>query len=105
MHTIAGEHDTVTIHVRPLPFASDDHLHARRLSGGEKHRLGQVSFLQDLHKVTHARRLREFGLPQHLNVLLAPELDAFLNFGEQAVCHGGIALEEVIVPFVEIKQE
>ena len=42
------------------------------------------------------------GLPAELKVLLAPKLDAFLNVGDQAVCHGGIALEEVIVPFVEI---
>ena len=44
-------------------------------------------------------------MPPHLSVLLAPELDAFLNFGKQAVCHGGIALEEVVVPFVEISRE
>ncbi|MBN1247672.1 MAG: BREX-3 system phosphatase PglZ [Anaerolineae bacterium] len=42
------------------------------------------------------------GLPADLAVLLAPKLDAFVNVGEQAVCHGGIAIEEVIVPFVEI---
>lgn len=42
------------------------------------------------------------GLPSHLKVLLAPQLDAFLNPGDQAVCHGGIALEEVIVPFIQI---
>ena len=42
------------------------------------------------------------GLPVGLQILLAPELNAFLNVGEQAVCHGGIALEEVIVPFVQI---
>jgi hypothetical protein len=45
------------------------------------------------------------GLPAQIHVLLAPQLDAFLNVGEHAVCHGGIALEEVIVPFIEISQE
>ncbi len=44
------------------------------------------------------------GLPSNLQVLLAPKLKAFLNVGDQAVCHGGIALEEVIVPFVEISR-
>lgn len=37
--------------------------------------------------------------------LLAPSLDAFLNVGDHAVCHGGIALEEVIVPFIQISRK
>jgi hypothetical protein len=45
------------------------------------------------------------GLPSSLEVLLAPGLDAFLSQGQYSVCHGGIALEEVIVPFVEITQK
>lgn len=45
------------------------------------------------------------GLPAQLKVLLAPQLDAFLNVGDHAACHGGIALEEVIVPFVEISRK
>lgn len=45
------------------------------------------------------------GLPARLRVLLAPQLDAFLNAEEHAICHGGIALEEVIVPFVEISRK
>jgi hypothetical protein len=45
------------------------------------------------------------GLPQHLSVLLAPKLNAFLEVNDQAVCHGGIALEEVIVPFVHISKK
>lgn len=44
------------------------------------------------------------GLPDQVHVLLAPQLDAFLDVGEHAVCHGGIALEETIVPFVRISQ-
>lgn len=42
------------------------------------------------------------GLPEGIHVLLASGLNAFLNAGEQAICHGGIALEEVIVPFVRV---
>jgi len=45
------------------------------------------------------------GLPEQIHVLLAPQLDAFLNTGEHAVCHGGIALEEVIVPLIKVSQE
>ena len=45
------------------------------------------------------------GLPAQMRVLLAPQLDAFLRVGDHAVCHGGIALEEVIVPFVEISRK
>ena len=45
------------------------------------------------------------GLPAQLKVLLAPQLDAFLNVDHHAVCHGGIALEEVIVPFIQISRQ
>ncbi|MBN1138351.1 MAG: PglZ domain-containing protein, partial [Anaerolineae bacterium] len=45
------------------------------------------------------------GLPDQVHVLLAPQLDAFLNVGDHAICHGGIALEETIVPFVKITEE
>lgn len=42
------------------------------------------------------------GLPTGVHVLLASKLDAFLAENETAVCHGGIGLEEVVVPFVQI---
>jgi len=45
------------------------------------------------------------GLPAQLKVLLAPQLDAFLNVDHHAVCHGGIALEEVIVSFIQISRQ
>jgi hypothetical protein len=44
------------------------------------------------------------GLPAELSVLLAPELKAFVPEGTDTVCHGGMALEEVIVPFIHIAQ-
>jgi len=44
------------------------------------------------------------GLPAQLKVLFAPQLDAFLNVGHHAICHGGIALEEIIVPFIQISR-
>lgn len=45
------------------------------------------------------------GLPAELSVLLAPNLQAFVEAGAQVVCHGGAALEEVIVPFVKITKK
>ncbi|GAE27483.1 hypothetical protein JCM9140_3631 [Halalkalibacter wakoensis JCM 9140] len=42
------------------------------------------------------------GLPADYNVLLAKYGQAFVNKGEQVVSHGGISIEEVIVPFVKV---
>jgi PglZ domain-containing protein len=44
----------------------------------------------------------QIGLPESWHVLLAPGRSAFLPEGRQTVGHGGIAMEEVIVPFVKI---
>ena len=40
------------------------------------------------------------GLPERTHVLLAGGSGAFLPVGQRRVTHGGIAIEEVIVPFV-----
>lgn len=45
------------------------------------------------------------GLPPTRHVLLAGDLKAFTNYGDEVVAHGGIALEEVMVPFVAITRE
>jgi hypothetical protein len=37
--------------------------------------------------------------------LLAGDLKAFTDEGDEIVAHGGIALEEVLVPFVAIAKE
>ncbi len=42
------------------------------------------------------------GLPEGVHLLLAPGRTAFLPVGQRAVCHGGIALEEAIVPWVRL---
>ncbi|MEW6574007.1 MAG: BREX-3 system phosphatase PglZ [Bacillota bacterium] len=44
------------------------------------------------------------GLPEDYLPLLAPARSAFIREGEKAVCHGGISLEEVIVPLVCVEQ-
>lgn len=45
------------------------------------------------------------GLPQETKVLLARGRDAFVLKGERLVAHGGIALEEAVVPFVRFWRE
>lgn len=42
------------------------------------------------------------GLPESYNALLAHGRGAFIRKNTTAVGHGGIAMEEVIVPFVKI---
>ncbi|MDY0063326.1 MAG: BREX-3 system phosphatase PglZ, partial [Myxococcota bacterium] len=44
------------------------------------------------------------GLPETYLALLAPGRMAFIPEGKKAVGHGGIALEEVLVPFVRIQR-
>jgi hypothetical protein len=46
-----------------------------------------------------------YGLPQARHVLLAGDLKAFADAGDEVVAHGGIALEEVLVPFVAVARE
>jgi len=42
------------------------------------------------------------GLPDNYFALLAPGRQAFVNKDRRIVCHGGVTVEEVIVPFVKI---
>ena len=42
------------------------------------------------------------GLPEHYLALIAPPRRAFIGAGRRTVAHGGICLEEAIVPFVTI---
>jgi len=44
------------------------------------------------------------GLPADYLPLLAPGRTAFIADGERRVSHGGITVEEVIVPFVRIER-
>jgi hypothetical protein len=50
-------------------------------------------------------RWPNYGLPPARHVLLAGNLKAFTVVGDEVVSHGGIALEEVLVPFVAISRE
>ncbi len=42
------------------------------------------------------------GLPEDYFALIAPNRAAFVQKGETLVSHGGISIEELIVPFVYI---
>jgi hypothetical protein len=44
------------------------------------------------------------GLPNNFLPLLAPDRHAFVKKGERVVSHGGISVEELIVPFIRIEQ-
>jgi hypothetical protein len=46
-----------------------------------------------------------YGLPPDCHVLLARDLKAFTDDSDQIVAHGGITLEEVMVPFVAMSRE
>lgn len=42
------------------------------------------------------------GLPENCLALIAPNRAAFVREGEILVSHGGITIEELLVPFVQI---
>ncbi len=66
----------------------------------------RVQFLEEVAvKFPDSVRWTNQGLPPARYVLLAGDLKAFTDEGEEVVSHGGIALEEVMVPFVAITRE
>jgi hypothetical protein len=42
------------------------------------------------------------GLPDDFLPLLAPRRNAFIQTGKMTVCHGGVSIDEVIVPLIRI---
>jgi hypothetical protein len=56
-------------------------------------------------KFPESIRWPNHGLPPARYVLLAGDLKAFADEGDEIVAHGGIALEEVMVPFVVITRD
>jgi len=47
----------------------------------------------------------QIGLPENYFALLAPNRKAFISNDKRTVAHGGLSLEEVIVPFVHISKK
>ncbi|MFZ5633728.1 MAG: BREX-3 system phosphatase PglZ [Bacillota bacterium] len=45
------------------------------------------------------------GLPDTFLPLIAPARQAFVSEGERVVCHGGISIEELIVPLIQIERK
>lgn len=46
-----------------------------------------------------------YGLPEDYCALLAPHRRAFIRDGETIVGHGGISIEELVVPFIQIERK
>ena len=66
----------------------------------------RTEFLEEVaNKFPESLRWPNYGLPPARHVLLAGDLKAFTDAGDEVVSHGGIALEEVMVPFVAITRE
>jgi len=47
----------------------------------------------------------QVGLPDDYRALLAPGRSAFIHEGKRTLAHGGISVEEVIVPFVRVRAQ
>lgn len=75
-------------------------------SRGERARVYQSEALRELihHKFPSAIEWRSSGLPANYLPLIASGNDAFVNQNEIIVSHGGISLQEVIVPLVKIEK-
>lgn len=65
-----------------------------------------IEFLEEVEaKFPDSKRWTNQGLPPFRFVLFPGSLKAFTNEGDQVVSHGGISMEEVLVPFVTITKE
>jgi hypothetical protein len=53
-------------------------------------------------KYPHALFWQSRVLPDYCQPLFAPPRIAFVESGDRLMCHGGISIEEVIIPFIEI---
>lgn len=66
----------------------------------------RVEFLEDVaNKYPESLTWPNHGMPPECHVLVAGKLTAFAALGDEVVSHGGISLEEVMVPFVRITRE
>ena len=73
---------------------------------GERVRIYSDPLLRDRVKeqYTNALEWQPVGLPEGYLPLLAPGRNAFIKENESIVCHGGVSIEEIIVPFVQIEK-
>jgi hypothetical protein len=73
---------------------------------GERVRVYPDAVLRDKvkNRFPNALEWEPIGLPENYLPLLAPAGRAFVQEMERIVSHGGIALEELVVPFVQIER-
>lgn len=73
---------------------------------GERVRVYPTTELRDrvAHSFPSARNWKPVGLPADYFPLVISANDAFVTVGETIVGHGGIAIEEVIVPLIKIER-
>ncbi|MQL52296.1 BREX-3 system phosphatase PglZ [Desulfofundulus thermobenzoicus] len=73
---------------------------------GERVRVFADALLRDqVHgRFPEALKWPPVGLPENYLPLIAPARQAFVRRGERVVCHGGLSIEEVIVPLVQIEK-
>jgi hypothetical protein len=74
---------------------------------GERVRIYSDALLRDkIHDLfPKALRWQPIGLPEDYLPLIASNRMAFVRDGERLVSHGGICIEEVIVPLVQIERQ
>jgi len=73
---------------------------------GERFRTYQdQAFLKEAKEKTKSIEWPKYGLPEDVHVLLAEEQTAYVAKGINVVSHGGISMEEVIVPFIMLWKE
>ena len=74
---------------------------------GERVRIYSDDILrsQVFEKFPESIKWPQIGLPENYFALVAPNRDAFIQNDKRTVAHGGLSLEEVIVPFVHIRKK
>ena len=73
---------------------------------GERVRIYSDPILRNKVKARYSTAIEwgSVGLPDNFLALLAPSRQAFVQKGHRTVCHGGMSIEELIVPFVRIER-
>lgn len=76
-------------------------------SKGERFRIYQnPEFLKEAKEKTKSIEWPNvYGLPDDVHVLLAERETAYIAEGKSVVSHGGISIEEIIVPFIKVWKE
>jgi len=72
--------------------------------GGKRARIYETKGFRQEAQQTFPQTIEwpDTGLPAGRHVLLPEGLNAFTDPGKRIVSHGGVSLEEVVVPFVTI---